>query len=251
MSSDHDRPRERMFRLGGEALTAAELIALILGTGTRSMSASQLAAQVLEQAGGLVALSRAEPGELSLLRGLGEARAARLSAAFHLGRRALAHPYPDAVIDGPDQVYSLLGPRWRGLAQEVFAVIGLSARNTVIVCAEVARGSASSVAVHPREVFRPLVRNGAVSAVVAHNHPSGDPTPSHDDLLLTERLRGVGELLGVPLLDHIVIGSDGYVSIAETWAELGEPTGLTEGDEALDAAACDSVAFLPPRLGAP
>jgi len=211
-----DLPRERLERLGAECLTSAELIALILGAGRPGQSAVEVANQLLERAGGLVPLSRAGSRELSCQDGIGSARAARLAAAFQLGRRVLAKPGHRPLLDGPDKVFELLGPSWRGLAQEVFVVIGLTARNTMISMTEVARGSALSVDVHPREVFRPLIRHGACAAVVAHNHPSGDPSPSPSDLALTDRLRQVGELVGVPLVDHVVIGDDRFSSIAET-----------------------------------
>ena len=112
-------------------------------------------------------------------------------------------------------MFRRLRPRLSGLAQEVFVVIGIDGRNGVVGEAEIARGLVSSVEVHPREVFRPLIRMAATGAVVAHNHPSGDPTPSHQDVELTRRLRAVGDLVGIPIVDHVVIAGDGYRSIAE------------------------------------
>lgn len=210
-----ERPRERLLVHGGEPLSTEELIALVLGTGTRGRSAVEVARALLGHAGGLVDLSRASPRELAAVPGVGVARAARLVAAFHLGRRALATPGLAPVLRQAADVFRHLQPRLRGMVQEVFWVLALDARNNVITEIEVARGSLTAVDVHPREVFRPLVRQAAAAAVVAHNHPSGNPQPSEDDLYLTRRLRRAGDLLGIPILDHVVIGAEGYVSLAE------------------------------------
>lgn len=151
------------------------------------------------------------------------ARATRLAAAFQLGQRAIAEPLPDVIVRGPADIYRYLRPRMRGLMQEVFIAIALDARNGILSHVEIARGSLTGVDVHPREVFRPLIRQGAAGAVVAHNHPSGDPEPSANDVALTRRLRRAGDLVGIPVLDHIVIGAQGYASIAEL-------VGLEDGD---------------------
>lgn len=203
-----------------------ELIAIVLGTGTRGRTATDIARDVLTRTGGLVAMSRAGPRELAGVPGIGEARGARLAAAFHLGRRALSEPFPDDVVRSPADVYAYLRPRTRGLAQEAFFVLALDARNSIVGDVEIARGSLTGVEVHPREVFRPLIRQAAAAAVVAHNHPSGDPSPSDCDLALTRRLRRAGDLLGIPLLDHVILGADGFTSLAEMevpdedWSEM-------------------------------
>ena len=127
------------------------------------------------------------------------------------------------VLRCADDVHQRLWPRMAGLAQEVFYVVGIDARNVVLIEAEVARGHLTGVDVHPREVFRPLVRAGAAAAVCAHNHPSGDPTPSPPDLILTQRLKEAGELIGIPVIDHVVLADSGAVSIAEWLAGLPPP----------------------------
>lgn len=210
-----ERPRERLVRLGGPSLLTEELLALILGTGTARRSAVEVAREVLASTGGLVPLSRASSMELAGLPGLGEARAARVVAAFELGRRSLAEPRGGTVIHGPMDIYDYLRPRMRGSMQEVFWVLALDVRNVITSELEIARGTLTGVDVHPREVFRPLIRQAAAAAIVAHNHPSGDPTPSEHDLALTRRLRRAGDLLGIPVLDHVVIGADGFASITE------------------------------------
>ena len=212
---DRSRPRERLWHAGPERLTDAELIAIVLGTGVRGRPALTVADAVVTAAGGLATLARATPAELAEAHGVGAAQAARLAAGFELGRRAL-RPAPDRRgLTQPRDVLDLLRPRLAGLEQELFFAIALDGRNRVIDAVEIARGQLTGVEVHPREVFRPLIRMAAAGAVVAHNHPSGDPTPSGDDIGLTRRLRAVGELVGIPIVDHIVIAGDRCVSIAE------------------------------------
>lgn len=214
--TDDDRPRERVLAHGGEHVSDRDLVAVILGTGAGGRSAETIADDVLRNAGGLIALSRASPRELTGVVGIGEARAVRVAAAFHLGRRAVERARATEVaLVSPADVWKRLRTRVAGLHQEVFVVLAIDARNTVIEELEVARGTLTGVDVHPREVFRPLVRVSAAAAVVAHNHPSGDPTPSAEDVELTRRLREAGHLLGIPIVDHIVIADRGYTSLAE------------------------------------
>lgn len=215
MTYASERPRERLLQYGSDPLSSEELIALILGTGARGKSAVEIARVLLEETGGLIDLSRANPRELACIRGIGAARAARLVAAFQLGRRAMAGPVSKVVVREPADVFRYLQPRLQGMTQEVFLVLALDARNAIQDEIEVARGTLTGVDVHPREVFRPLVRQAAAAAVVAHNHPSGDPRPSSDDVALTRRLRMTGEILGIPILDHVVIGDADFTSLAE------------------------------------
>jgi len=211
----NERPRERLLQHGGDPLTSEELIALILGTGARGKSAVEVARLLLHETGGLVDLARASPHELARVRGIGNARAARLVAAFHLGKRALVDRASRVVVREAADVFRHLGPRLRGMTQEVFVVLALDARNGLVDEIEVARGSLTGVEVHPREVFRPLIRQAAASAVVAHNHPSGDSRPSPEDIALTRRLRVAGDILGIPILDHVVVGRDDFTSVGE------------------------------------
>lgn len=188
-----------------------EVLQMILGT----RAPAALARTLLEQAGGLAAMSRSSIAELEAIPGVSRARAERLVAAFELGRRALEIRERRMTVSSPEHVHRLLGPRVAGLVQECFFVVGLDVRSQLLDVVEVARGSVAGVEIHPREVFRPLLRMAAAAAVVAHNHPSGDPTPSTEDLALTERLRETGRLLGVPIIDHVVLGASAYRSIAE------------------------------------
>jgi DNA repair protein RadC len=212
---ERERPRERMIEYGAERLGTDELVALVLGVGTRGRPALAVARELLAGTGGLNGLSRAAARELVGVTGIGAARAVRLAAAFDLGRRALELDGGGAPLRTAEQVFHRLRPRLTGLSQELFMVLALDVRNHVIAEIEVARGCLTGVDVHPREVFRPLIRAAAAAAVVAHNHPSGDPTPSQDDLMLTESLRAAGDLLGIPILDHVVLGGSAYISIME------------------------------------
>ncbi len=170
---------------------------------------------MIEHAGSLAALSRAGARELATMHGIGLARATRLAAAFQLGHRAVSEPVSNLIVRRSSDIYRYLQPRFSGLLQEVFVVVALDARNAIVSDVEIARGWLTGVDVHPREVFRPLIRLAAAGAVVAHNHPSGDPTPSPDDVALTRRLRRAGDLMGIPVLDHVVIGAQGYASVGD------------------------------------
>lgn len=209
--------RERLWQHGADRVSDEELVGILLGTGMRGRSVWNVASDVVRSAGGLPALSRATPQELIHTAGIGECRAVRMVAAFELGRRAMFEKSLVERLQAPEDVARLLMPRVAGSTQERFFVLGLDVRNQLVDMVEVARGALNEVAMYPREVFRPLIRMAAATAVIAHNHPSGDPTPSHEDLALTLRLRAVGDVVGIPVMDHIVIGGSRYRSILE-WA---------------------------------
>jgi len=175
----------------------------------------EVAADLVRALGGVALLSRSSPHELAQFPGIGPARSARLSAAFELGRRAveIAH-HRRALICAAD-VYRSIAPRLAGVSQEMFFAIGVDVRNGLLDIVEVARGSVAHVEVHPREVFRPLVRMAAAGGVVVHNHPAGDLVPSHEDRELTRQLREAGRVLGIPIIDHIIVGDRAFRSLAE------------------------------------
>ncbi len=173
-AAEPDRPRERLWRRGTTVVSDEELLALLVGSGTRGSPAVAVANELVRRAGGLPALSRASPHELAEVVGVGDARAAVIVAAFELGRRALELADRSRVVSAED-VFQLCAPRLAGLHQELFLAIGLDVRNGLLEVVEVARGSIAGVEVHPREVFRPLVRMAAAGGVLVHNHPSGDP----------------------------------------------------------------------------
>ena len=211
----HEMPRERLWRLGVPALGDAELIALLLGTGIRDRPVLEVAADLVRSLGSITVLSRSPPHELAQFAGIGPARAARLSAAFELGRRAVETSQHRRALSCASDVYRSVAPRLAGVSQELFFVIGVDVRNGVVDVVEVARGSVFHVDVQPREVFRPLVRMAAAGGVLVHNHPSGDPTPSAIDCELTRRMRDAGRMLGIPIIDHVVIGGRAFRSMAE------------------------------------
>ncbi|MDX2087056.1 MAG: DNA repair protein RadC [Kofleriaceae bacterium] len=215
MDETSERPRERMWRTGTDEVSDSDLLAVLLGTGVRDRPVHAVAAELVRTAGGVGALSRASLRELAQVAGVGMARAARIAAAFELGRRALDAVHHRPLVGCAEDVYRLVAQRVTGLAQELFIVVGVDIRNGLLDIVEVARGSVAGVEVHPREVFRPLVRMAAAGGVLVHNHPSGDATPSHEDIALTRRLREAGTLLGIPIIDHVVIGDRCFRSIAE------------------------------------
>lgn len=207
-----ERPRERLLMFGPPALSNVELVALLLGGG-RSL---QRAHAVLEALGGVGGLARACAHELRELPGIGDAGATALAAAVELKRRIDRVELPwGRQLRTPRDAEAFLRSLLHGAPQENFVVIGLDARQRVRLARIVGVGTLSRVEVHPREVFRPLVRAGMHSCLIAHNHPSGDATPSEADVMLTERMVQVGLFLGIPVIDHIVVTDTGFVSLAE------------------------------------
>jgi DNA repair protein RadC len=204
-----------MLRHGTGTIGDDELVAILLGAGVRDHPAIEVARTLVRSAGGLALLSRSSPRELAQVLGVGKARAARVAAAFELGRRAIELVQTREIVGRPEDVYRCVAPRLAGLSQEVFLAIGVDIRNGLLDIVEVARGSVASVEVHPREVFRPLLRMAAAGGVVAHNHPSGDARPSPEDIALTRRLREIGDIIGIPIIDHVVIGDHSFQSIGE------------------------------------
>jgi DNA repair protein RadC len=211
-----DRPRERLETLGPEALSDAELLALLLRGGDRGNDAIAVAAAVLVARGGLQGLARSAGRELARTPGVGPARSASVLAALELGRRlAAGRLRRGAAIRGPEDIYRHFHPRLRHAAQERFVVLLLDGRHRVMGQETVSQGTLTASLVHPREVFRPALRAGAASLVLVHNHPSGDPTPSPEDREVTTRLSRAGEILGVRVVDHVVVAERGYCSLRE------------------------------------
>jgi len=214
---ERDRPRERLWLLGAGALTAQELLAILLGTGCAGRDALAVAGEALARCDGSVRrLAGRPPAELAGTAGVGRAKAARVLAALELGRRlaAEADPAPDR-IRGPADVHRFYAGRLRDLAVEEFHVLALGSQSQILGDVLVTRGILNSSLVHPREVFRAAIAEAAAGIIVVHNHPSGDPTPSADDRAVTRQLVDAGRLLDVPVYDHVVIGGGRFVSFAE------------------------------------
>lgn len=207
-----DEARERLFRLGASALTDSELLWLTLGAGPRARESSEA---LLESSGGLKALYQKDPLELCELPGLGPVRVAQLLAALELGRRAQRSTERRPRLRNPREIYGYLAPTLSVLRREVFHVLCFNARNTLLHDARVAEGTMNTCPVDPREVFAAALSSRASGIVLAHNHPSGDPEPSAQDMSLTVQLCDAGRLLGIKVLDHVVVGDGRYVSMAE------------------------------------
>jgi len=212
-----DRPRERLLALGAAALTSAELLAILIGTGTSGASAPEVAAALLAQGGpDLARLAGRSAAELAAVQGIGHAKATRIVAALELGRRLLEEGRPDRTrIRSPADVYRWFAPRLADLAAEEFHVLALDSQSGVLRDLLVTRGILNSSLVHPREVFRGAIAEAAAGIIVVHNHPSGDPTPSADDRAVTRQLVEAGRVLDLPVYDHVVVGANRYVSFAE------------------------------------
>jgi DNA repair protein RadC len=228
LHSPHDRPRERLESLGAEALSDVELLALLLRTGDRQADALGVARDLLARTGGLHGLARAEPHALVGARGIGPAKSATLRAALELGRRlAAGRLRPGSPIRSAEDVHRHLHPRLRHLPHELFLVLLLDGRHRLIRHEVVSQGTLTASLVHPREVFRPALREPAAALVLVHNHPSGDPTPSAEDREVTQRLARAGEILGVRVLDHVVVAERGYCSMREEGLFPGDVTAPT------------------------
>jgi DNA repair protein RadC len=213
-----DRPRERLRALGANALTTAELLALLLGPSTPGLSSLDAAQQVLQRAdGSLRRLAQLPIASLTSMHGLGEAKALAVHAALEIGRRAHAEDAGDGVpMRGPRDVWRWYAPRLESLGVEEFHVAILDSQHVLERDILVSRGILNGSLVHPREVFREAIAERAASIVLVHNHPSGDPTPSVDDKAITAQLVAAGRLLDIPIQDHVVIGRGRFVSFAET-----------------------------------
>lgn len=214
--SPDDRPRERLRAVGARHLSVRELVALLVGSGGSGGSAFHVADRLLSWAdGSLRRLASADPGALERVSGVGAATAARILAALELGRRAASWSDDDEeAIRGPADVFRRMGPRLRDLTQEEFHALLLNTRHRVIREVAVTRGILDASLIHPREVFRLAVVEGAAGIILVHNHPSGDPTPSPEDRAVTRQLAEAGRALGIPVLDHVVVGDGEWRSAA-------------------------------------
>jgi DNA repair protein RadC len=212
-----DRPREKLRLHGASALGDNELVALVIGSGSRRGNALSVANALLAAHGGLHELTRCTADDFVRIVGIGRARAAQLVAALELGRRTLAQaPSARLMIRSPKDAAAYLMPRFGSRGVEQFGIMLLDSKHRVMRAAVLAVGTLNSSIVEPRDVFREAAIGGAAAIVIFHNHPSGDPTPSPDDVALTRRLVAAGTLIGIDVVDHLILGDARYSSIKET-----------------------------------
>jgi DNA repair protein RadC len=212
-----ERPRERLQKLGPAALSSQELLALVIGRGIPKKSVMTIAQELLARFGNVKAISQASLEELTQIKGIGIAKAAQIRACFELGRREDLEP-PDPVpfdIKNPEAVVKAIRVSLQDKAKEHFKLILLNSRNKIIGIPTISIGTLTTSLVHPREVFKEALVHSAASVVLAHNHPSGDPDPSEDDLKITKKLVESGKLLGIEVIDHIIIGKSNFYSFRE------------------------------------
>ena len=210
-----ERPREWLFKLGSEALSVPEILALILGRGIKGESVMMTSNKLISRFGSLKGVANASVEELTRIKGIGPAKAAQIKAALELSKRleADAGEKPKRVLKSPEDVAAEMRSKLKGKKKEHFWVICLDTRNGLINCRPVSIGSLDTSIVHPREVFKEAVSSSAASVIFVHNHPSGDPEPSKEDVELTKRLVKAGEIVGIDVLDHIIVCDKSYLSL--------------------------------------
>src|SRR5258706_9391983 len=216
IDAPHDRPREKLERVGAGGLGDNELLAIVLGHGVPRTSALELANAVLDAVGGLHGLARATADDLRRVPGIGSARASQLIAAVEAGRRTLLRARRDRLqFVTPRDAAEFLVPQFGTRPVEQFGVVLLDTKHRVLRTTLLSVGTLDASIVHPREVFRAAASAGAAALVLFHNHPSGDPTPSEDDVALTKRLVRAGDLMGIPVLDHVIVSESRFCSLKE------------------------------------
>lgn len=213
---ENERPRERLLRYGTQSLSNAELLAIILGSGTKRENVLSLSNRIIKETGGLNGLLKSTVEDFMSLSGIGEAKAAQLMALLELSKRFKSYrDGNDYKISKPKDAALLVMNEMKNFKQEHLKVIMLNTKNVVMFIKDVSVGSLNSSIVHPREVFCDAIRKNSAFIIVCHNHPSGDPQPSNEDINVTNRLKECGKLLGIELLDHLIIGNGRYISLKE------------------------------------
>jgi DNA repair protein RadC len=213
----HDRPREKLERLGPTGVGDNELLAIVLGGGVRGHSALDLANRLIEHAGGIHGFTRVSVSALCRVAGIGRARSAQVIAAIELGRRTLMRDTVERPrLSTPRQVAAYLLPEYGSSAVEQFGILMLDSKHRVLRIKLLSVGSLDSTVVHPREVFREAAAAAAAAIILFHNHPSGDASPSPDDVVLTARIVSAGEIMGIDVVDHLILADQTYFSMMES-----------------------------------
>ena len=211
-----ERPREKLLLHGAHSLSEAELLAILIREGTRSANVLDVAKSIISDRRSLRSIARMTASELMRLKGIGQAKAITLLAAFEIGRRIQSsESEPKAFIRTPEDVARRMVPRLRDLTREEFVVLLLDSQNALQREEHVTVGTLNSSVVHPREVFKPAIDFKAASVIVVHNHPSGNKEPSHEDIEITKQLVEAGKILGIPLHDHVIVAGEAYTSFAD------------------------------------
>lgn len=214
---EYEKPKEKLLTYGAETLSNSELLAIIIGTGIKGENAVELSSRILNEFNDLDGILTAEYNDIISISGIKSGRASQIMALSELFKRfrTLKAGRKNVKITSPKDLADLLMGEMSYLNQEVLKVISLSTKNTIIEARDVFRGSLNNSIVHPREIFKRAISNHSASVIICHNHPSGDPTPSKEDISITLRIKECGKIIGIPLIDHIIIGNNKFVSLKE------------------------------------
>lgn len=213
--SEDDRPREKLAKYGAENLSNSELLAILIGSGSKGFSALDAAKELISTAGSVYQLTSLNISKITKIKGLGNARAITLLSAIELSKRIKTEPNNQKSITSADMIAKLYIPKFYGSKQEKFLAILLDTRKRIIKDVYISIGTLDASIVHPRDVFREAIENNTSTIILMHNHPSGSVTPSKNDLVATEMLIKSGKIIGIPIIDHIIIGGDDYLSMLE------------------------------------
>ncbi len=212
---EQERPRERLLKYGADSLSDAQLLAIILRTGTNNLSVLELSIELLQKFDGIKGLDDASVAELRAFKGLGDAKIAQIKASFEIGKRLISHKAAEQLLNSASAIYEYLIPKLNNLKKEVFIALLLDTKLKLIKEVKISEGILNQSLIHPREVFKEAIKESAYALVVAHNHPSGDPTPSKEDIEITKKLLEASRILEISLLDHVIIGNGCYISLKE------------------------------------
>lgn len=213
---ENERPRERLIKYGVGYLSDAQLLAIILRTGSSEKGVLDLALELLDKFRSLRGLDAASAAELASIPGLGTAKVAQVKAAFELGKRLMAESSDSKpVFSSSHAIHAYFYPRFKNLKKEQFVAVLLDVKNRLLREHNISEGTLTGSLIHPREAFKEAIRESAASVIFVHNHPSGDPSPSREDIAVTGRLKSAGEIIGIQVIDHIIIGDGRYVSLRE------------------------------------
>ncbi len=214
---EDERPREKLYKYGPKALSNTELLAIIIRTGNKENTAIEISQKLLAgKKEGISFLSDTSLQEITKVKGIGECKAAQILAAVELGKRVMSSTYKDKMkVTSPSDIADILMLDMAHLKKEHFKIVMLDTKNQIIGIEDISIGSLNSSIVHPREVYKEAIARSSASIILVHNHPSGDPTPSKEDIAITRRLAEGGDILGIKVLDHIIVGSNKYLSLKE------------------------------------